>query len=46
MLSKVSQSEKETVYVLIHLENINNSEREYKGMEKKCVGNIRNGDRI
>ena len=25
--------------------NINNSEREYKGREKKCVGNIRNGDR-
>ena len=45
MLSKVSQSEKETVYVLIHLENINNSEREYKGMEKKRVGNIRKGDR-
>ena len=31
--------------VLIQLVNINNSEREYKGMEKKCVGNIRNGDR-
>ena len=45
MLSEVSQSEKETVYVLIHLENINNSEREYKGMEKKRVGNIRKGDR-
>lgn len=25
--------------------NINNSEREYKGREKKCVGNIRKGDR-
>ena len=24
---------------------INNSEREYKGREKKCVGNIRKGDR-
>ena len=46
MLSEVSQSEKDkTVYVLIHLGNINNSEREYKGREKKCVGNIRKGDR-
>ena len=27
------------MYVLIHLGNINNSEREYKGREKKCVGN-------
>ena len=34
-----------TLYVLIHLGNINNSEREYKGREKKCVGNIRKGDR-
>ena len=33
------------MYVLIHLGNINNSEREYKGREKKCVGNIRKGDR-
>ena len=32
------------MYVLIHLGNINNSEREYKGREKKCVGNIRKGD--
>ena len=31
--------------VLIHLGNINNCEREYKGREKKCVGNIRKGDR-
>ena len=31
------------MYVLIHLGNINNSEREYRGMEKKCVGNIRDG---
>ena len=31
--------------VLIHLGNINNTEREYKGREKKCVGNIRKGDR-
>ena len=45
MLSEVCQSEKETLYVLIHLGNINNSEREYKGREKKCVGNIRKGDR-
>ena len=33
MLSEVSQSEKDKVYVLIHLGNINNSEREYKGMD-------------
>ena len=45
MLSAVSQSEKDKLYVLIHLGNINNSEREYKGREKKCVGNIRKGDR-
>ena len=25
--------------------DINNSEREYKGSEKKCGGNIRKGDR-
>ena len=31
------------MYVLIHLGNINNSEREYKGREKKCVGNKRKG---
>uniref|UniRef100_A0A8I3N9B2 Large ribosomal subunit protein uL2 C-terminal domain-containing protein n=2 Tax=Canis lupus familiaris TaxID=9615 RepID=A0A8I3N9B2_CANLF len=35
----------QTLYVLIHLGNINNSERENKGREKKCVGNIRKGDR-
>ena len=40
-----SIEEGQTVYVLIHLGNINNSEREYKGMEKKRVGNIRKGDR-
>ena len=34
------------MYVLIHLGNINNSEREYRGREKKCVGNIRKGDNI
>ena len=34
MLSAVSQSEKDSV--LIHLGNIKNSEREYKGREKKC----------
>ena len=47
MLSEVSQSirEGQTVYVLIYLGNINNSEREYMGREKKCVGNIRKGDR-
>ena len=45
MLSAVSQSEKDKLYVLIHLGNINNSESEYKGMEKKRVGNIRKGDR-
>ena len=47
MLSEVSQSvkDKHYIYVLIHLGNINNSEREYKGREKKCVGNIRKGDR-
>ena len=33
------------MYVLVHLGNINNSERKYKGREKKCVGNIRKGDR-
>ena len=44
MLSAVSQLEKDKLYVLIHLGNINNSEREYKGMEKKRVGN-RKGDR-
>ena len=33
------------MYVFIELVNINNSEREYKAMEKKCVGNIRKGDR-
>ena len=46
-LSEISQSEKDKqcMYVLIHLGNINNSEREYKGREKKCVGNIRKGDR-
>ena len=43
MLSEISQSEKDKH--LIHLGNINNSEREYKGREKKCVGNIRKGDR-
>ena len=32
------------MYVLIHLGNINNSEREYKGREKKYVGNIRKGE--
>ena len=45
MLSEVSQSEGQTLYVLIHVGNINNSEREYKGREKKWVGNIRKGDR-
>ena len=40
-----SIGEGQTLYVLIHLGNINNSEREYKGREKKCVGNIRKGDR-
>ena len=40
-----SVGEGQTLYVLIHLENINNSESEYKGREKKCVGNIRKGDR-
>ena len=40
-----SVGEGQTLYVLIHLGNINNSEREYKGREKKCVGNIRKGDR-
>ena len=35
----------QTVYVLIHLGNINNREREYKGREKKCVGDVRKGDR-
>ena len=35
MLSEVSQLEKDKLYVLIHLGNINNSEREYKGREKK-----------
>ena len=34
-----SVGEGQTLYVLIHLGNINNSEREYKGREKKCVGN-------
>ena len=33
------------MHVLIHLGNISNSERGYKGREKKCVGNIRKGDR-
>ena len=33
------------MYVVIQYVNINNSEKENKGMEKKCVGNIRNGDR-
>ena len=33
------------MHVYIHLENINNSEREYKGMETKYEGNIRIGDR-
>ena len=33
------------MYVVIQCVNINNSEKEYKGMEKKCVGNIRKGDR-
>ena len=33
------------MYVLIQLVNINNSERESKGMEKKCVGTMRKGDR-
>ena len=45
MMSEESQSEMDKEYVLIHLGNINNSEREYKGREKKCVGNIRKGDR-
>ena len=40
-----SIGEGQTLYVLIHLGNINNSERECKGREKKCVGNIRKGDR-
>ena len=33
------------MYVLIHLGNINNSEREYKGRENKWVGNSRKRDR-
>ena len=33
------------MYVVIQCVNINNSKKEYKGMEKKYVGNIRNGDR-
>ena len=33
------------MYVVIQCVNINNSEMEYKGMEKKCVGNMRNGER-
>ena len=37
--------EGQTLYVLIHLGNIKNSEREYTGRERKCVGNIRKGDR-
>ena len=41
----LSIGEGQTLYVLIHLGNINNSERENKGREKKCVGNIRKGDR-
>ena len=41
----MSIGEGQTLYVLIHLGNINNSEREYRGREKKCVGNIRKGDR-
>ena len=46
MLSEVSQfGEGQTVYVLTHLGNMNNSEGEYKGREKKCVGDIRKGDR-
>ena len=45
ILSEVSQSEKDKLCVLIHLVNINNTEREYKGMEKNCVGIIRKGDR-
>ena len=36
MLSEISQSEKDKQCVLIHLGNMNNSEREYKGREKKC----------
>ena len=37
--------EGQTLYGLVHLGNINNSEREYKERKKKCVGNIRKGDR-
>ena len=44
MLSEVSHSEKDSV-CSHSLENINNSEREYKGMEKKRLGNIRKGER-
>ena len=40
-----SVGEGQTVYVLIPLENIKNTEREYKGMEKKRLGNIRKGER-
>ena len=35
----------QTLYGLIHLGNIKNSERELRGKEKKWVGNIRKGDR-
>ena len=44
--SSKSIGEGQALYVLIHLGKINNSEREYKGREKKCVGNIRKGDRM
>ena len=37
--------ERQALYGLIPLGNINNSERECKGREKKCVANIRKGDR-
>ena len=46
MLSEMSQSEKDKHYTFSFIwGNINNSEREYKGRKKKCVGSIRKGDR-
>ena len=45
MLSDIIQSEKDKHMVSFIWGNINNSEREYKGREKKCVGNIRKGGR-
>ena len=44
-MEKSGIGEGQTLYGLIHLGNISNSEREYKGREKKWVGNIRKGDR-